>query len=837
MKQITLLFILLFGVFQITFSQEKNDFTENKTYILSGIRVETADSADYIDKNAVIAYSGLNIGEEISIPGVDISNAIKKLWKQNIFSDISIEAENVVSNKIFLVIKLKERSRIAKFKFVGINKGAEDELRAQIKWVIGSIYNENKKESAIRIVKNYYREKGFLNCEVEVTSEPSKILPNSLAIAIKIKKEKRVKIQNIHFAGVTQIKESKLKKVMHKTKEKRFYRIFSRSKFLKPAFKTDLNRVIAFYNTKGFIDAKVEADTIYSVNPKNINVEIKIYEGKKYYIRNIYWTGNYKYDSNFLSEKLNIDKGDIYDKSKLERKLFADPEGGDITSLYMDDGYLFFRVEPVEIKVLGDSIDIEMRMREGPQATINKVSIEGNQKTSDFVIRRELRTLPGEKFSRSDLIRSQREILNLGYFDQEKLNVIPIPNQADGTVDLKYIVEEKSSDQLQFQIGYGGKITDAQGNTIGGGLIGTIQVVLNNFSAKRFFDKHSWNPLPSGDGQKVSFAIQMNGTGYQNYAVSFVEPWFGGKKPNSLGLSFNYSIQNPPTGSYRIDIFGASMEFGTRLKFPDDFFQSFTSLGYKYYNLRNAFTTFGVSNGFINIISLTQTIQRSSINAPIYPRSGSMFSFSSELTPPYSLFMKKDYKQLEADENYGELYNLLEFHKWKFKASLFTSIAGNLVLNTRMQFGYLGKYNRDLSDIPFERFYLGGDGLAGWNLDGREIIALRGYDANSIGPVSYYGVSGGTVYDKITVELRYPISLKSIPIWVQAFFDAGNAFDGLKNFNPYDVKKSAGLGIRLFMPMLGGLIGVDWAYRFDNTIINQSKSAPTRIHFMLGQQF
>ena len=814
----------------------KLDYNSPKPYVIGGI---TAEGAKFTDLNTVISLSGLVIGSSISVPGEDIANAIKKLWKQNIFSNIQIECENVVGDKIFLKIKVTELPRISSFGFEGVTKSQADDLREKIKLVRGTLFTETKKMSAIRIIKNFYQEKGFYNTSVDIETKPEG--ENGVFININVAKGPRIKIETIEIDGNTQFSDAVLKKKLKETKEARMYRIFKRSKYIKGSFSEDLQKLITYYNSEGYRDAKINTDSVRLVGKNRLAVNVDLYEGKKYFIRNIDWSGNYKYDTKLLSTLLGIKKGDKYDASYIDKRLTMDPNGGDISSLYMDDGYLFFNVTPLESLVEGDSIDLEMRVYEGSQATINRIIIEGNTKTSDHVILRELRTYPGNKFSRSDIIRSQREIVNLNYFDPENIGLQPVPDVNTGTVDIKYTVQEKPSDQLQLQGGWGGRIRDNQGNIIGGGLVGTVSLTFNNFSTKRFFDAKAWQPLPSGDGQRLSLTFQTNGRAFQNYAVSFLEPWFGGKKPHSFGVNTNYSVQQSLTTNYRIGIFGTSIDLGRRMKFPDDFFRSYTSFGYRFYDLREAATTFNINNGQVNIFSIKQNFDRTSIDQPIYPRSGSIFSFTVQLTPPYSLFQpNKDYEKLKAEDNYEEIYRFLEFHKWKLDNSWFMRVHKNLVLNAKMRWGFIGFYNASYGLSPFERFYLGGDGLQGFNLDGREIIGLRGYQNNSIGPRDFSGsIQGSTIYNKFTLELRQlltPAKSQQTVVWIHGFLEGGNGWANFKEFNPFVIKRSAGFGARVFLPMLGQL-GLDWGYGFDPIFNENDGLHKGRFHFTFGQQF
>lgn len=809
------------------------DYKAPKTYILAGLEVE---GAQYSDPQTIIALSGLTLNEGITIPGIQISDALKRLWKENIFSDVAIRADNITGNTIFLVIAVTERPRIAQYSFEGITKSQADDLREKINFIRGTILTESKTQSAKRIIRNYFVEKGFYNTEVEIIDEPDKVIKNGVAVSIKIDRHKRIKISEIIVNGNEQISDEKVIRKLKKVNEKKWYRFWARSKYIPKEFKEAKEGLVSYYHDDGYRDALIARDTVYRDGENEVKVEIDLYEGQRYYIRNIQWSGNFKYNSETLKQALGVNRGDIYSSSRIQERLFGDPQGGDLSSLYLDDGYLFFNLDPVEVAVEGDSIDLEMRIREGPQATISEILIEGNTKTSDYVILRELRTTPGRKFSRSDIIRSQREILALNYFDQEKLDVQPIPDPATGTVAIKYTVEERPSDQLQLQGGWGGRIRDSQGNVLAGGFVGTVQLAFNNFSARRIFEPKAWKPVPSGDGQRLSLAFQMNGVGYKNFSVSFQEPWLGGKRPNSLGISTSYILyQNFSNLNFRNTIYNASVDYGRRMRFPDDFFRSLTSVGYKYYDVLNPASLFpgfeGEQQAFINIITLRQAFERSSVDAPIYPRSGSTLSLSVEATPPWSLFRgDQDYSEMsDADK-----FKLLEYHKWRFNTNWFFRIVGNMVLSTKIEAGFLGSYNPNLGTSPFERYFLGGTGLLGQNfaLDGRELIPLRGYEDNSI----TNGGDGYPIYTRYVMELRYPITLnQSAPVWVQVFAEAGNGFEKFKKFNPFAVKRSAGFGLRVMLPMVG-LLGLDWAYGFDHDP-GTAENDKSQFHFIIGQSF
>ncbi|MGI8893440.1 MAG: outer membrane protein assembly factor BamA [Bacteroidia bacterium] len=793
-------------------------------YEVGGI---TVSGTQYLDEAVIVSLSGLRVGERIKVPGERLSRAVENLWKQGLFADVSIVATKIDGKIIFLELQLQERPRISKFAFKGVSKSDADKLRESIELAKGKIVTDNLVVTTRNKVRSHYIEKGFLNVKVNVTEEVDSSLINSRILRIDVEKGKKVKIKDIKFNGVTALKESQLRKAMKDTKEKRFYRIFSASKFLDENFEKDKKNIIQRYKSKGYRDAIIVSDTVYSVNEKLVNIEMTIDEGNRYYFGNIAWIGNTKYTDEQLTKILNVEPGGIYNHEQLEANLYMNPRSSDITSLYMDDGYLFFSVTPVEVQVENDTINLEMRIYEGKQAVINKVTVTGNTKTNDRVVLREIRTKPGQLFSRSDIIRTQRELAQLGYFDAEKLGVNPRPNPATGTVDIEYIVEEKPSDQVELSGGWGA-----------GQLVGTLGLSFNNFSARNIFRKGSWNPLPSGDGQRLSVRAQSNGKFFQSYNASFTEPWLGGRRPTSLSFSAFWSIQSNgikrgEENRQSIIIRGGSVGLGKRMQVPDDFFTSYSEVSFQNYLLNNYTSTFLFSDGSSNNFSLRQTFSRNSIDAPIFPRSGSQISLSVQATPPYSLFNNKDYSDITPQER----YKWIEYHKWKFSASWFQNLMGKFVLNTKAQFGFLGSYDPKVGQSPFERFYLGGDGLSGFALDGRELIGLRGYENNSITPRGSLGNQiGGTVFDKYTLELRYPISLNpSATIFALVFAEGGNNWFSIKQFEPFDMKRSAGFGIRLFLPMFG-LLGLDWGYGFDdapgNAIGNRGK-----FHFSIGQQF
>jgi outer membrane protein insertion porin family len=799
--------------------EELLDYSNPREFEIGGV---TVSGIKHLDEKVLATLSGLTVGDKIRVPGDKISKAIENLWKQGLLSDIKIVATRIQGNKIFLELRLQERPRLSRFSFTGVKKSEADKLREEIKLVSGKIITENLIQTTTNQVKKYFVDKGFLNADVNIEVKDEANIANSQLLVINVDKKNKVKINSITFEGVTQIKEAKLKRKMKDTKEKKIYRLFSTSKFIEENYETDKKTIVAEYLKKGLRDARVVFDTVTRRSDKTVDIVIKIEEGPKYFFRDVRWIGNTKYSANDLSRILNISKGEVYNQKKLDEGLFASPSGRDITSLYMDNGYLFFSVSPVEVKVENDSIDYEMRIYEGKQAVVNRVTIVGNTKTNDKVIMREIRTQPGQLFSRADIIRTQRELAQLGYFDQEKLGVNPKPNPVEGTVDIEYTVEERPSDQIELSGGYGA-----------GQIVGTLGLTFSNFSGRSLFKKGAWTPLPSGDGQRLSLRAQTNGKYYQSYSASFTEPWLGGKKPNSLSVSVFRSLQTngrkkSDENRQAIAITGVSAGIGQRLKVPDDYFSLYHEASYQYYELSNYGSTFLFSDGYSNNISFQETISRNSIDAPIYPRVGSQFSFTLQATPPYSWFNNKDYTNSTEQQK----YKFIEYHKWKFAASWFAPVAWNkLVVNVRANMGFLGYYNQTIGPSPFERFYLGGDGLSGFSLDGREIIALRGYPNNSINPRG-----GGTIYDKFSLELRYPLSLNpAATIYMLGFVEGGNAYSRFKNYSPFNLKRSAGAGIRIFLPMFG-LLGLDWGYGFDN-VPGLTGSNGGEFHFMIGQQF
>ena len=841
------------------------DYTNPKEYIIGGI---TVSGVQYLDHNVITMLSGLQVADRVEIPGEGIRKAIDKLWKQGLFEDISISATKISDDLIFLNINLKERPRLSRFTFKGVRKAEADDIREKIKLVSNDVVTENVIIRTTNIIKKHFTEKGFLNTTVNIEQIRDSANSNNVSLVINVKKGSKVRINSINIIGNKLVTDSQLKAAMKETKEKGVvqpfiildklifglpkqllyfntdsivnyttnvvnqhmkFRIFKTSKFLRDKYEEDLNNLIARYNDDGFRDAAVIRDSIYATpDNKNINLNIYVSEGHRYYFGDIKWVGNTKYTAQQLSEILKVQKGDVYNQSELEANLNYNPNGIDISTLYLDDGYLFFSIVPVEVNIENDTIDLEMRIREGKQATINKVTVKGNTRTNDHVVMREIRTRPGQLFSRSDIIRTTRELAQLKYFNAEKIVPTPIPNAADGTVDIEYNVEETSADQVELSGGWGY-----------GRVVGTLGLSFNNFSARSLFKPDAWKPIPTGDGQKLSLRMSSYGKGYISYSASFTEPWLGGRKPNSLSFSYYHSLYSNGVAKddnkyYAFIIDGMSVMLGKRLEWPDDFFTLVHRLSYQNYRLKNysSIFSFGTGTGSYHNLSYGITFGRNSVDSPIYPRSGSELAFSVDATPPYSLLNDKDYTTMKEDKR----YEWIEYHKWKFNATVYRQLVGNMVMTARAKYGFLGSYNKDIGVTPFDRFYLGGDGLSGTtNLDGREIIGMRGYANESLTPDYYLDTEiGGTIYNKLTLELRYPLSLNpSATIYALTFVEAGNAWLDFKSFNPFSLKRSAGVGVRVYLPMFG-LLGLDWGYGFDE-VTGISTANKGQFHFSINQ--
>jgi outer membrane protein insertion porin family len=798
------------------------DYSKPKDFEIGGI---TVSGVKFLDNSALIKLTGIAVGDKIQVPGDKMSGAIHKLWKQGLFDDVQVNVSRVEGNLIFFDIVLKERARLSRFSFSGIKKSEADEIREKIKLISGKVVNDNLINNTKNNIKKYFYEKGFLNATVDIKEFPDSILSNSVLLKIIIDKNQRVKINQINITGNVSLSLKKVKKALKETKEKSSWNILSSSKFQEKTFEEDKALLIEKYNELGYRDASITFDTVYKYDDKSINIDLAIHEGPKYYFGDINFIGNTKYSTEMLKAILAIKKGDIYNKKVLQTRLEMNQSGRDVASLYLDDGYLFFNVEQVEKLVYNDTIDMELVLREGPQAIIDKVIVKGNDKTNDKVVYREIRTKPGQKFSRQDIIRSQRDLSQLGYFDPEKIGIEPKPDAAKGTVDILYTVVERPSDQIELSVGFGG-----------GRAVGTLGLSLNNISLRNMA-KGKFDPIPTGDGQKLTIRGQTNGLFYQSYSLSFSEPWLGGKKPNYFTASIFRTTQS--NGLSKTDpkhtsiiINGVSMSLGRRLKWPDDFFLINNSVAYQQYDLTN-YGGFLFKSGIAKSISFTNVISRNSVDQPIYPRSGSNISLSIQFTPPFSLFSTKDY----TDASPTEKYKYIEYHKWKFDASLFTKLVGDLVLNTKAQFGFLGFYNKQIGVSPFERFKLGGDGLTGFDfLAGSEVIGLRGYQNNSIVPFANYGAVGAPIFNKFTIELRHPITMnQSATIYGLVFAEGGNTYAAFKSFSPFNFKRSVGAGVRIFLPIFG-LLGLDYGFGFDDIPGNPGANGG-QFHFSIGQQF
>jgi outer membrane protein insertion porin family len=852
-------------------------------YTIAGIEVT---GLNILDKNAMISLTGLRVGDKVKIPGDGITGAIRKMWKHGLVGDVTIKVSKIEGTNVYLIIELAERPRLTSFYFSGINKSQETGLKEDLKLIRGKIVNDAMVRNTELAVKKYFVKKGFLNTEVKITQEKDTLNRDGIKLKIAVNPKSKVKINKLSFEGNDAIADGALKKRMKKTKErprfvlhrtllsellvlkpKQFFtsskdvtwketleylnesiklNIFTSSKFIKSEYDDDKKNIIDYYNSKGYRDAEIVSDSLYAFNDNSINIDFKISEGPKYYFRNITWSGNYVYTDKTLSSILGIKKGDVYNNDNIVKKTQFNPKGLDISGLYMDDGYLFFQVTPVEIAVTGDSIDVEMRIHEGEQAIINEVTISGNDKTSDHVIRRELSTVPGQKFRRSDIIRTQQKLGQLGYFNPQNVGQNLAPNPANGTVDINWQVEEQSNDQIELSGGWGGYY----------GFVGTLGLAFNNFSLRKIPHLREWSPLPGGDGQKLNLRAQANGRSYQSYSISFTEPWLGGRKPHSLSVSLNSSVQRLLGYSSRLqDVSGItptlksnsiSVGLGRLLEWPDNYFSLTNSVSYVQYVLKNYGSAgLGFANGNSNNITFNTTISRNSIDNPMYPTTGSTISLSLTLTPPYSVWRNLDY----ANASNEEKYKWIEFHKWMFDAKYYLPLdkKKKLVIEARAHFGLIGSYTSKAGIGPFERFFLGGAGLAGgFNsfLLGQDIIGLRGYEDNQVTPPLYAqygtrtpdGLQGGIVYDKVSLELRYPVSTgNAATIYGFVFTEAGNNWGNYVQFNPFDLKKSAGVGARIFMPAFG-LIGLNWAYGFDSLPGSGGKISGSQFHFTIGQQ-
>jgi len=830
---------------------------QRKTYEIADITVTGADSyEDFV----LIGFSGLAKGDKIEVPGDAITKSIKRFWKQGLFSDVKIEATKIEGDKIWLNIALKQRPRVSAVNYNGIRRSDKEELETKVGISRGAQMTPNLADRAKTIIKKYYAEKGYMNTEVKVRQVNDADHQGYVKVNIDIDRKEKTKVGEIYITGNEALTDVKINRTMKKTNDNNIVNFFRTKKFVAEEFEKDKKAVIDKYNEIGYRDAYIVADSVVPnpEDPTRVDVYITINEGNKYYIRDVRWVGNTVYPYEYLNEILGVKKGDVYNLKELNKRLTEDDDA--VSKLYTDRGYLFFNVDPVEVKIENDSIDFEMRMYEGRPATINEVNIVGNTRVYEHVVRRELYTKPGQLYSQSDIMRSLRELAQMGHFDQEKLVPDISPNPEDGTVDVTYQLETKSSDQIEFSLGWGAT-----------GLVGSLGLKFSNFAIQNLFNRKAYRIVPQGEGQTFSINARTNGVYYTSASISFLEPWLGGKRPNSLSASVYFASQTGYSKRYLEaynslystyysnyssyygsgyndyyqqlqeqesdpDIYlrtlGVSIGYGKRLHWPDDYFTFYGELSYQLYMMHD-WPYLIINDGMSHNLAVTLNLSRNSIDNPIYTRRGSQFSLSLKITPPWSLMNKKNYATMTTQER----YHLLEYHKWKFSGKVFTPLTkdSKLVLMTRAEFGYLGHYNINARS-PFETFYMGGDGMSSYSGYSTEYIAMRGYASGSLTPFDpVTGRNLGYVYNKYTLELRYPISLEqNATIWVLGFAEAGNCFADIKKYNPFDLKRSLGLGVRIYLPMFG-LMGIDWGWGFDK-INGSDQYGKSQFHFVLGQE-
>ena len=856
---ITLALLMLLSVSvraQQTAGGVEVDYNNPRKYIIGGVSVE---GNNYFAPEQILQITGLQKGMEVTVPSAELSSIVNRLWQQRYFEDVAVRIDSLVPSRdtAFFKIAIVERPRVSRWTFSGVKSGEQKELQERLSLRRGGEFSEYVAKTSSDIIKRYYKEKGFQNVDVKVNTKRDSIVRSAIRVQFAVDRGNKVKIKTITFKGANNVKESKLVRSMKKTRDARLQNFFSSKKFQENEYDNDKRAMLSVFNEAGYRDARIVKDTMYYVEPDRLQIDFEIDEGRRYYFRNITWTGNSVYSSQTLNDILMIKKGDIYDVVTMEKRLFGGGKQSeyDVSKLYRDNGYLFFNLQPVELNIEGDSVDVEMRVVEGKPATLNNIIINGNDLTNERVVRRQIFTRPGYLFSQSDFERSIREIASMGQFDPEAImdpakGYSIIPNQLNNTVDIVYNVTEKPSSQLELSGGWGG-------NTF----VATVGVSFNNFSTHRFFDKTAWRPVPLGDAQNLSIRFQTNGTYYTSLSASFSEPWLFGKKPTSLNMSLYYTRQTNSYLAFNIlnndefmEVYGFAAGIGKRLKWPDNYFVLYNQLSWQTYKLQNWSYQFLFNTGISHNLSYTLSLSRNSTDQQIYPRQGSDFSFSLQLTPPYSLLRNKGLSGYDKDGNevytddwrkidYNlqsseQRYKWIEYHKWSFKGAVYTKLVGDLVLMARAQFGYLGYYNRNWGYSPFEGFRVGGDGMSGYDTYGSEIISLRGYENYSLTPtaMSSYNNTGnyyaGNVYDKFTVELRYPVILQpQSTIYALLFLEGGNCWSDIRDFNPFQIKRSAGVGVRVFLPMIG-LLGVDWGWGFDDPVNGNSQ-----FHFVIGQQF
>ncbi len=846
------------------------DYSAVEEYEIGEIEIT---GVEILSTTALTSMTGLRVGDRVKIPGDDLTQAIRKLYNHGLVGDAAVYIEEIGLGKVKIIIELAERPRLTSYAFLGVNKSQESELKDELDLNRGRVLSESIVKNTEIAVRKYFVKKGFLNTHVDIKREVDTLARQGIRLVIDVDKKSKVKINRVFFEGNQAFMDGKLKGKLKSTNEKvRFHlprrliaeifslngkkakeflftkeevgreevkeflsettnvNLFKSSKYIEDDFNEDKFALISFYNSKGYRDAEVVEDTVYNHDDNTINVGLRVDEGKRYYFRDINWVGNYIYNDRVLTEVLDIDKGDVYDIEKINQKLSFNPKGTDISGLYMDNGYLFFQVDPIEVGIENDSIDIEMRVREGDQATIDKVTVTGNDKTNDHVIYRVLQTVPGRKFSRADLIRTQQTLAQMGFFDPEQIGQNILPNPSKGTVDIDWSVVEKSNDQIELSAGWGGSL----------GFVGTLGLVFNNFSLRNVphFDK--WKPLPTGDGQRLQIRMQSNGKPFQSYTFSFTEPWLGGKKPTSFTLSLNQSIQRLATTNVtnldsHLKVSSITAGIGKQLEWPDNYFVLQNTLGYTIYDMKNynfGGLNFPEGTGRSRSLTYNVTLSRNSVDNPMFPKLGSTVSLSATFTPPYSSWNDIDY----SDESNPQRYEFTEYHKWMFDTKHYVPLVGKMVLEASYHFGYLGSYNQETGIGPFERFQLGGDGLAGQNfILGYDVIGLRGYTNNSITPKPVGGIEGGVAYNKLSMELRYPVTTgNAATIYVFGFAEAGNNWGVHSDIDLFNLYRSAGFGARVFMPAFG-LIGLNWGYGFDPIPGNPSANG-AQFHFTIGQQ-
>ena len=835
------------------------DYNRPRKYKVGGVRVE---GNRYFNEHQILQLIGLQRGQEVTVPGEDITGIVKRLVAQRYFEDVAVvlDSLNHEADTAWFTVAIRERPRVSRWTYSGVKNSERKDLQERLNLRPGREYSDYVKKTSEDIIKRYYKEKGFLQVEVDTQVQQDTMIRSAIRVNFAVNKGKKIRIRHINFQGNTDVKERKLAKNMKDTHSNKWYNFFKSKKFKEKEYQTDRKTVLDAFNEAGYRDARLVRDSIYFLEDgKHMDIDMVFEQGRKYYFRNISWTGNAVYPSEVLNEILQVKKGDVYDLVTMEKRLHGGGKENeyDVSKLYRDNGYLFFNVTPVEVNIQNDSVDVELRISEGKPAILNEIVINGNDLTNEKVVRRQLFTRPGYLFSQTDFERSIREIASMGQFDPEAA-MDPsrgwsiVPNQLNSTVDIIYNVTEKPSSQLELSGGWGG-------NTF----VLTAGVSFNNFSTRRMFEKRAWRPVPLGDAQNLAFRFQTNGRYYTNLSASFTEPWLFGKKPTSLSISGYYSRM---TDSYlaigilstdkMFEVYGFNAGLGTRLKWPDSYFVLYNNLSWQTYKLTNWTNSyFAFNDGISHNLSYTLSLSRNSSDQQIYPRSGSEFSASVQVTPPYSLLRKytwdtddngnrvkvpvNSWRDVNYDEwTAAERYKWIEYHKWKFNGTIYTKLWKDLVLMTRAQFGYLGYFNRNWGYSPFENFQVGGDGMSGYMTYGAEIISLRGYEDYSltprkITPYSQNGVSyAGNVYDKFTVELRYPVILQpQSTIYALVFLEGGNCWSDIREFNPFQIKRSAGVGVRVFLPMIG-LLGVDWGYGFDD-----ATNGGSQIHFVLGQQF